>query len=114
MRESSGTQEIVISISRQNQSKFEDANCFIQLDAPGWEDGARHRIDMGGDLAPQITIERPNLPVGTTINIELQCESPWDLDSDSSDNTNLIVLPAGIAQPSEGLDFAMLLGTFRK
>jgi len=111
IRENSGVQEIVISISRQNRSKFADANCFIQLDATGWDDGARHRIDVGGDLAPQITIERPELPVGTTINIELQCESPWDQDSDSSDNTNLIVLPAGIAAPSEGLDFAMLLGS---
>ena len=110
-RENSGIQEIVISISRQNQSKFASANCFIQLDATGWEDGARHRIDVGGDLAPQITIERPELPVGTTINIELQCESPWDQDSDPSDNSNLIVLPAGIAAPSEGLDFAMLLGS---
>lgn len=110
-RENSGIQEIVISISRQNQSKFASANCFIQLDATGWDDGARHRIDVGGDLAPQITIQRPELPVGTTINIELQCESPWDQDSDPSDNSNLIVLPAGIAAPSDGLDFAMLLGS---
>ena len=110
-RENSGIQEIVISISRQNKSKFASANCFIQLDATGWEDGARHRIDVGGDLAPQITIQRPELPVGTTINIELQCESPWDQDSDPSDNSNLIVLPAGIAAPSDGLDFAMLLGS---
>tara|TARA_X000001036_G_scaffold83148_1_gene75180 strand:+ start:1 stop:4284 length:4284 start_codon:yes stop_codon:yes gene_type:complete len=111
IRENSGAQEIVISISRENQSKFADANCFIELAATGWDEGALHRIDVGGDLAPQITIERPDLPVGTTINTELQCESPWDQDSDPSDNSNLIVLPAGIAEPSEGLDFTMLLGS---
>jgi hypothetical protein len=111
VRENSGVQEIVISISRENQSKFADANCFIELTATGWDEGALHRIDVGGDLAPQITIERPDLPVGTTINTELQCESPWDQDSDPSDNSNLIVLPAGIAEPSEGLDFTMLLGS---
>ena len=111
IRENSGIQEIVISISRENKSKFADANCFIELAATGWDEGALHRIDVGGDLAPQITIERPDLPVGTTINTELQCESPWDQDSDPSDNSNLIVLPAGIAEPSEGLDFTMLLGS---
>ena len=109
MRESSGQQEIVVSISRQNQSKFPNAICFIHLNADDWH--ARHRIDVGGELAPQITIERPNLPVGTTINIELQCDAPWDVDSNSADDTNLIVLPAGIAEASEGFDYAMLLGS---
>jgi hypothetical protein len=109
MRESSGQQEIVVSISRQNQSKFPDAICFIHLNANDWD--ARHRIDVGGDLAPQITIERPNLPVGTTINIQLQCDAPWDIDDNSADDTNLIVLPAGIAETSEGFDYAMLLGS---
>jgi len=109
MREKSGQQEIVVSISRQNQSKFSNAICFLHLSAADWD--MSHKINVGGDLAPQITIERPNLPVGTTINIELQCNSPWDIDSNSADDTNLIVLPAGIAEPSEGFDYAMLLGS---
>ncbi|MDP6324076.1 MAG: CARDB domain-containing protein [Candidatus Thalassarchaeaceae archaeon] len=109
MRESSGQQEIVISISRENQSKFSDAVCFIHLNADSWN--ARHRVNVGGELAPQITIERPGLPAGTTVDIELQCDEPWDIDSNDDDDTNLIVLPSGIAEPGDGLDYAMLLGS---
>ena len=109
IRETSDIQEIVISISRQNQSKFAEAICYLHLSADSWS--SRYRVDVGGELAPQITIKRPNLPVGTTIDIELQCEAPWDIDSSDQDDTNLIVLPAGVATPSEGLDYAMLLGS---
>ena len=109
LRESSGKQEIVISITRQNQSKLSDASCYIQLTAGNWE--SRHRVDVGGDLAPQITIERPDQPAGTTVEIELTCDPPWNEDNIDNDDTNFIVLPAGIATPSDGLDYAMLLGS---
>ncbi|MCS5534786.1 MAG: hypothetical protein NZ802_02920, partial [Candidatus Poseidoniales archaeon] len=109
LRETSGTQEIVVSITRQNQSKLSDAVCYIHLIAGNWE--SVHRVDISGDLAPQITIERPNLPVGTTIDIELKCDPPWNEDNIDNDDTNFIVLPAGIATPSDGLDYAMLLGS---
>ena len=33
------------------------------------------------------------------------------MDSNSDDDANLIVLPAGIAEASEGFDYAMLLGS---
>jgi len=108
LRESSGTQEIVVSITRQNQSKLSDAVCYVHLIAGNWE--SLHRVDISGDLAPQITIERPDLPVGTTIDIELKCDPPWNEDNIDNDDTNFIVLPAGIAAPSDGLDYAMLLG----
>ena len=74
-----------------------------------WE--SLHRVDISGDLAPQITIERPNLPVGTTIDIELKCDPPWNEDNVDNDDTNFIVLPARISTPSDGLDYAMLLGS---
>ena len=109
LREDSGGQEIVISITRQNQSKLSDAICYIHLNAGNWE--SLHRVDVSGELAPQITIERPNLPVGTTIDLELKCDAPWDEDNVDGDDMNFIVLPAGIATLSDGLDYAMLLGS---
>ena len=109
LRESAGKQEIVVSITRQNQSKLSDASCYVHLTDGNWE--SLHRVDISGDLAPQITIERPDLPVGTTVDIELKCDPPWNEDNIDSDDTNFIVLPAGIAAPSDGLDYAMLLGS---
>jgi hypothetical protein len=49
--------------------------------------------------------------VGTTVDIELQCEEPWGVDSNDGDDASLIVLPAGVSKPGEGLDYAMLLGS---
>ncbi|MEE3310940.1 MAG: hypothetical protein VX230_05560, partial [Candidatus Thermoplasmatota archaeon] len=109
IREDAGKQEIVVSITRQNQTKLSEAICYVHLSSGDWE--AKHRIDVGGELAPQITIQRPELAVGSTIDIELQCDAPWDVDSIDSDDTNLIVLPAGISTPGDGLDYAMLLGS---
>ncbi|MEE3310862.1 MAG: hypothetical protein VX230_05160, partial [Candidatus Thermoplasmatota archaeon] len=43
--------------------------------------------------------------------IELTCDPPWNEDNIDNDDTNFIVLPAGIATPSDGLDYAMLLGS---
>jgi len=108
LREEGGKQDIVISISRENQTKLNDAICFIHLNSDDWD--TRHRIDVTGELAPQIIIERPDLPVGSTVNVELYCDKPWDIDSSIDDNTNLIVLPSGITVQSEGLDIALLLG----
>ena len=79
------------------------------MSASGWE--AKHLVDVDGDLAPQVRVERPDLPVGTTVNLDLSCEAPWDQDSDDTDNLGLIVLPAGIAEPSEERDYALLLGS---
>ena len=41
----------------------------------------------------------------------MKCDAPWDEDNVDGDDMNFIVLPAGIATPSDGLDYAMLLGS---
>jgi hypothetical protein len=109
LREEAGTQKIVASISRENQSKLVDAICFLHLNSGDWN--TRYRLDVTGELAPQIFIERPNLPEGATVDIELQCDSPWDVDSIENDNSNFIILPSGITAQSDGLNYAMLLGS---
>ncbi len=110
VREEGAKQQIVVSTSRQNHSKLSQANCYLQLSASGWE-GSKHLVDVAGDLAPQVAVDRPNLPVGTTVNLDLSCEAPWDQDSNEADDLGLIVLPAGIAEPSEERDYALLLGS---
>ena len=109
IREDGTQQQIVISTSRQNHSKLANSNCYLQLSASGWE--AKHLVDVVGDLAPQIAVDRPDLPAGTTVNLELTCDAPWDQDSDETDDVNLIVLPGGIAEPGEERDYALLLGS---
>ena len=103
------SQEIVVSISRENPSKLVDSICFIHLTSGSWE--AIHRIDVAGNLAPQIRVQRPDLSEGSTVNVELKCDAPWDEDNNENDNVNLIVLPAGIVAQSESLDYPMLLGS---
>ena len=102
-------QEIVVSISRENPSKLVDSICYIHLNSGTWE--SIHRIDVGGNLAPQIRVQRPDLPEGSTVDVELKCDPPWDNDRNENDNTNLVVLPAKIVAQSESLDYPMLLGS---
>jgi hypothetical protein len=110
VRDDGVAQQIVVSTSRQNHSKLSQANCYLQLSASGWE-GSKHLVDVAGDLAPQVAVDRPNLPVGTTVNLDLSCDAPWDQDSNEADDQSLIVLPAGIAEPGEERDYALLLGS---
>ena len=109
MREDGLKQHIIVSTSRENHSKLSDAVCYLELSAAGWE--SKHLVDVSSDLAPQIAIERPDLPVGTTVNLELSCDAPWDEDANEGDNENLIVLPSGIATPEAERDYALLLGS---
>jgi hypothetical protein len=110
VREDGGKQQIVVSTSRMNHSKLSDAKCYLQLSASGWS-GSKHLVDVAGDLAPQVEVDRPDLTVGTTVNLELSCDAPWDEDSNEADDQGLIVLPAGIAEPGEERDYALLLGS---
>ena len=111
VRDDGGAQQIVVSTSRQNHSKLSQANCYLELSASGWE-GSKHLVDVAGDLAPQVAVDRPNLPVGTTVNLDLSCDAPWDQDSQwGRDDLSLIVLPAGIAEPGQERDYALLLGS---
>ena len=110
VRDDGGAQQIVVSTSRQNHSKLSQANCYLELSASGWE-GSKHLVDVAGDLAPQVAVDRPNLPVGTTVNLDLSCDAPWDQDSNEADDLSLIVLPAGIAEPGQERDYALLLGS---
>ena len=109
LRESAGKQNIVVSITRQNYTKLTGAVCFLDLSSTDWE--SKHRVDVVGEQAPQFTIERPALSEGSTVNVELRCDSPWDTDSNPDDNEDLIVLPAAISSPSESLDYAMMIGS---
>ena len=110
VRDDGVAQQIVVSTSRQNHSKLSQANCYLELSASGWE-GSKHLVDVAGDLAPQVAVDRPNLPVGTTVNLDLSCDAPWDQDSNEADDLSLIVLPAGIAEPGQERDYALLLGS---
>ena len=110
LRKQSGQQEIVVSISRQNHTKLSNSVCRINLDSGTWS--SDYRIDVDGELAPQIVIKRPSeLSDGTTVDVKLECDAPWDIDSNQADNLNLVILSEAIAEPTEGLDYAMLLGS---
>ena len=45
-----------------------------------------------------------------TVQVELVCASPWNEDSNPSDNSNLVILADGISPPEAGLDFTLLIG----
>jgi hypothetical protein len=108
LRKDSGMQNIVISISRTNYSKLSAAICDVHMSTDSWS--AIHRVNVAGDIAPQIVIKRPNLEDGVTVQVELVCASPWNEDSNPSDNSNLVILADGISPPEAGLDFTLLIG----
>lgn len=108
LREGAGTQHIVVSITRTNHSKLTGIVCGIHLSAGSWE--ADHRVEVSGEFAPQVLIDRPPLDDGVTLDLVLACEAPWDEDDNSSDDSGLVILTDGISPTTEGLDYAFLIG----
>ena len=109
VRDDGVTQQIVVSTSRQNHSKLSQANCYLELSASGWE-GSKHLVDVAGDLAPQVAVDRPNLPVGTTVNLDLSCDAPWDQDSNDADDLSRLFYPPGLLNRVKNVTMLCCLG----
>lgn len=103
-------QHVVVSITRTNQSKLANAVCNLQLSESDGAWTATHRVAIAGELAPQIVIDRPPLEDGRTIDLELRCSEPWDVDQNPDDDTGLIILANKIVPPTDGLDYPLLIG----
>jgi hypothetical protein len=110
LRTDSTSQSIVVSISRTNQSKLTDAVCELHFSTKSSSWTAIHRVDVGSDLAPQVVINRPPLDDGATLDVELICQSPWDIDQSPEDNTGLVILADEITASENSLDYLALMG----
>lgn len=104
---SGDSQRIVVSIVRDNHSKLSDATCQIVFTSTTGSWTATHRIDVVGDLAPQLSIDRPPLAIGETVNAKIGCDAPWDDDENHDDDEQFIVLTKGATISTNAFDWVV-------
>ena len=89
---SSDNEDLTINMRRENYEQLSDVYCVLSGSSSS-EWSAEWKIDMAkGQLAPTITITRPNI-TSNEIEFKLNCEEPWHLDDDLEDNTFTFMVP---------------------
>ncbi len=100
-------QQIVVSIVRSNHSKLSNAICQVEFSSTTGSWTATHRVNVVGDLAPQLSIDRPPLAIGETVNAEIGCDTPWDIDGNPDDDQQFIVLTKGATITTNAFDWVV-------
>jgi len=93
---SSDNQDLTINMRRENYEQLLDVHCVLSASAGTGSDAwnTAWKIDMAkGQLAPTLTIPRPNITSGEYINFELNCVEPWHIDDNMEDNSYAYLVP---------------------
>ena len=79
--------EIRVGIQREGWELLGDTVCVLDIVASdGWS--TQVRVDVTGNYAPTVVIEAPaDMETDTKINATIGCSSPFNLESDMSDNS---------------------------
>ena len=89
---SSDNEDLTINMRRENYEQLVDVHCILTGSSSSEWDSA-WKIDMAkGQLAPTITISRPNI-TSNEITFNLNCEKPWHLDDNPEDNSYTYMVP---------------------
>ncbi len=85
-------QQVQITTNRENQNLLSDANCLLKVTSEGYEE--EYVMNPSGVyFLPKI--DRPDLPDGNELIVQFSCAFPWDVESDSTDNEQRIILEGG-------------------
>ena len=85
-------QEVKITTIRENQNLLNDADCLLRVTSEGYDE--EYVMNPSGVyFLPKI--DRPNLPDGNELIVRFSCAFPWDVESDSTDNEQRIILEGG-------------------
>ncbi|MEC9001203.1 MAG: FG-GAP-like repeat-containing protein [Candidatus Thermoplasmatota archaeon] len=86
-----------------------DADCRLTLDVD--EYSMSHSVDLTGTFSVAFEISRPSVAQdGDELVVTMGCSFPWDMDSDSNDNEDRVILSGGAVEPSRYPDLATSVG----
>jgi len=108
--EGEGTsQKIKVLTKREYHHLLSDADCSINVVAG--DHSASHSIDVTGIYPPEPKLDRPNVDDGTEMIVTIQCQFPWDEDSDPSDDEARLILSGGSIGADDGFEWGTALGS---
>ena len=85
-------QQVKITTIRENQNLLNNADCLLKVISEGYDE--EYVMNPSGVyFLPKI--DRPNLPDGNELIVQFSCAFPWDVESDSTDNEQRIILEGG-------------------
>ncbi|MEC8609850.1 MAG: CARDB domain-containing protein [Candidatus Thermoplasmatota archaeon] len=83
---------INVALSRTNYQVLEDAVCFLTVTSKESDFKAEVLVKFtGSDFSPNVRIDSDGLADQEQLDAQLQCNSPFDIDDDESDNSATIV-----------------------
>ena len=86
------SQQVKITTIRENQNLLSNADCLLKVTSEGYEE--EYVMNPSGVyFLPKI--DRPDLPDGNELIVQFSCAFPWDVESDSTDNEQRIILEGG-------------------
>jgi len=92
---SSDNQDITINMRRENYEQLLDIHCLLTVSSTNGEWSGTWKIDMAkGQLAPTLTISKPNLSAGEELVFNLNCVEPWHIDDNLEDDTYTYIIPS--------------------
>ncbi len=103
------SQKIKVLTKREYHHLLTDADCSISVEAGAHS--ATHSIDVTGIYPPEPKLDRPDVPDGTEMIVTIQCEFPWDEDSDSGDDEARLILSGGSIGGGGGFEWGTALGS---
>ena len=103
------SQKIKVLTKREYHHLLSDADCSITVVAG--DHSATHSIDVSGIYPPEPKLDRPAVDDGTEMIVTIQCEFPWDEDSDSSDDEARLILSGGSINTDGGFEWVTALGS---
>ena len=85
-------QQVQITTIRENQNLLNGADCILEVSSGQFYE--KHVMEPSAVyFLPKI--DRPDLPDGSELVVQFSCAFPWDIESDSSDNEQRIILTDG-------------------
>ena len=111
---------INVAVSRTNYAVLENAVCILTVTSRGSDFKAEVVIDIAGpQFSPNVRIDANGLEDKEQLDAVLACESPFDIDDDTTDNSASIIFVAdkGPAIQSSSVIWGasvaiMLIGTY--
>ena len=96
-------QQVQITTIRENQNLLTNADCLLEVRIPSQGYNEKHIMDPSAVyFLPKI--DRPNnIPDGDELIVQFSCAFPWDIESDSTDNEQRIILTEG-SDENDGIE----------
>ena len=93
-------QQVQITTIRENQNLLSNADCLLEVSSDGY---SKEHVMEPSAVYFLPKIDRPDLPDGSELVVRFSCAFPWDIESDSTDNEQRIILTDG-SDKNDGIE----------